>query len=142
MATDVDSKPQSKTISNPFYFYLGLLCLALGFIGSLLPVMPTTIFLILVSSCFAKCSEKWRNKIYRIPKFGGAVEDWDNHGVISKKGKWASSLGMLIALTITATMTPLKVTIIVSLTLISVAAFIWTRPSEISEDVISYQNAA
>ncbi|MET3649145.1 uncharacterized membrane protein YbaN (DUF454 family) [Phyllobacterium ifriqiyense] len=34
------------------YFALGWLMVALGFIGLLLPVMPTTIFLILAAWCF------------------------------------------------------------------------------------------
>ena len=44
------------------WFAAGWLMVALGFIGAMLPVMPTTIFLIMAVGCFARSSprfERW-----------------------------------------------------------------------------------
>ena len=59
----------------PFYRYLyflsGVLLVAIGVIGIFLPLLPTTIFLILASACFMKSSPS-ANEWLRKNKFLGA----------------------------------------------------------------------
>lgn len=52
------------------YISIGLICFSLGTIGVILPVLPTTPFLLLASVCFVKVSERFdcwfkSTKIYK-----------------------------------------------------------------------------
>lgn len=46
-------------IKKCFYIIIGFIALALGAIGVVLPVLPTTPFLLLASFCFVKGSDKF-----------------------------------------------------------------------------------
>lgn len=78
------------------YFVLGILCLGLGIIGAFLPVMPTTIFVILAAGCFAKCSPRLENWILDHPRFGPAVKSWRLNRSMSSRAKIAASTGMAL----------------------------------------------
>ena len=61
------------------YKGLGLFFVGLGAAGALLPVLPTTPFLILAASCFAKSSDKWYRWLLNNKQFGPAIRDWEEH---------------------------------------------------------------
>lgn len=77
------------------YLALGLFMVALGVIGAFLPIMPTTIFLIIATYFFAKSSPRLETWVLDHPRFGPMVRDWREHGAISRKSKLLAGLGML-----------------------------------------------
>jgi uncharacterized membrane protein YbaN (DUF454 family) len=76
------------------WFCLGWLMVALGVIGALLPVMPTTIFLILAVGCFARSSPRFERKLLEHPRYGPALRAWREQGAVSRKGKAFAAGGM------------------------------------------------
>ena len=50
-----------KSIKKYFYVSVGLIAVVLGAIGVIIPILPTTPFLLLASYCFARGSERFNN---------------------------------------------------------------------------------
>lgn len=76
---------------------LGGLFLALGAVGIVIPIWPTTIFWILAAICFARSSPVARDWIYSRPGIGPVVEDFVEFGRISRKAKLGALVGIALA---------------------------------------------
>ena len=64
---------------------LGCLFVGLGMIGAVLPLMPTTIFLILATGCFARSSPRLEAWLLNHPRFGPTLRDWRERGAILRR---------------------------------------------------------
>jgi uncharacterized membrane protein YbaN (DUF454 family) len=61
---------------------LGLFFVGLGGLGAILPVLPTTPFLLLASACFLRSSPALNRWLLRSRLFGPFLRDWqEHHGV-------------------------------------------------------------
>ena len=70
--------------------FVGWTCVVLGLIGIVLPVLPTTPFLLLAATCFAKSSKRFHYWLLNSPLFGPIIRDWQEKRYIKKKVKvWA-----------------------------------------------------
>ena len=76
------------------YFVLGILMLVLAFIGALLPLMPTTIFLILAVWCFTRSSPRLEAWVLNHRTFGPTLRAWRDQGAISMRAKAMALTGM------------------------------------------------
>lgn len=107
----------------------GFIFLALGVIGIVLPLLPTTPFLLLSAFCFARSSEKLHDWLLCHPSFGPAIIDWQENGSISK---WNKILAMVVIL-LTILMSvifevPSAILLIQTAVLSIVSLFIMLRP--------------
>jgi uncharacterized membrane protein YbaN (DUF454 family) len=85
-------------VARSFYIACGLALLALAIIGAFLPVMPTTIFVILAAWCFARSSPRLEAWLLRHQTFGPALIAWRREGAIRRRGKIMALLGMALGL--------------------------------------------
>ncbi|MFK4825065.1 YbaN family protein [Paenochrobactrum sp. BZR 588] len=76
------------------YLLLGFLMLALGIIGAFLPVMPTTIFIILAAWFFSRSSPALEAKLLANPQFGPMLIKWRDKGAVPVKAKFFACGGM------------------------------------------------
>lgn len=71
------------------YFYLisGILLVAIGAIGIFLPVLPTTIFLILASACFVKSSPRANEWLRNHKLLGMYIKNYQDKTGLTIKAK-------------------------------------------------------
>ncbi len=109
---------------------LGLLCVLLGAIGVVLPLMPTTVFLLVAAFAFARSSPKLHNWLLEHKVFGGLIKNWQNHKAIGKKAKLASAMSMIFIVALSGLFgAPAWVLITQIIILSLVLIFILTRPN-------------
>jgi uncharacterized membrane protein YbaN (DUF454 family) len=108
----------------------GLVAMALGLLGIVLPLLPTTPFLLLAAFCFARSSPALHDWIVHHPRLGPPIRDWRTHGAISRNAKIAA-VAMLAAALATGILADLgpRVLAVQGIVLLLVGAFLLTRPS-------------
>lgn len=88
--------PAASFAARTGWLALGLAFVALGVIGAILPLMPTTIFLILAAGCFARSSPRLERWLLEHARFGPALRAWRAERAIPRRAKAAACLGMLL----------------------------------------------
>ena len=107
----------------------GIAFVALGIIGALLPVMPTTIFILLAAACFARGSERLHAWLVNHRQFGPLIRDWQQRGAIRRPAKRMALVAIGLSFILTAGLgVPGWVLAVEAVTLGAVSLFIVTRP--------------
>lgn len=86
------------------YFYLtsGFILVAIGVAGIFLPLLPTTIFLILASVCFLKSSPKANDWLKNHKLLGGYIDNYQNKTGLTVKTKVSNILLLWTSISISA----------------------------------------
>jgi len=69
----------------------------LGILGAMLPVMPTTPFLLAASFFFARSSPRLNHWLLNSPVFGPFLRDWDRHRGVRLRVKVVAVVAMVTA---------------------------------------------
>lgn len=84
-----------------FFLLLGGVFFILGIVGIVLPVLPTTPFILLTAGCWARGSLRFHRWLIAHPVFGKMVSDWQEKRAIPRYAKYLAwtmmtlSCGML-----------------------------------------------
>lgn len=122
----------TKELLKKIYVGLGFFFVALGAIGAVLPVLPTTPFLILAAFFFSKGSQRWEQWLLAQPFFGPLILEWRAHGVIRRSVKMVATFTMLplLGFSLWRVAMPLWARLVILVVCASVLVFIWSRPEE------------
>ena len=116
------------------YLVLGVVATGLAIAGAVLPLLPTTPFLLVAAWAFMRSSPRLHARLLAHPRFGPALRDWQVSGAIARRAKWMSAVVMLGSLAAGAAF-GLSATVLVvqAAVLAAVSVFIWTRPEPLAE---------
>lgn len=84
-------------VKNGLIIALGWFFVALAIIGVLLPILPTTPFLILALALFSKSSPRFHKMLLDSKWFGSSLKQWEQNKTLSRKTKYKATV--LIAMT-------------------------------------------
>ena len=79
---------------------LGTLFVLLGIAGALLPVLPTTPFMLLAAGCYARASTRFYNWLLNNAAFGPTILEWRRHRSIPWRVKLSAIALMAATLSI------------------------------------------
>lgn len=114
---------------RPVWFSLGLASTGLGIAGAVLPLLPTTPFLLLAAFCFARSSPRFHRWLLEHPQFGRLITDWQRYGAVSTRAKRAAVAVMTLTLAIGyAVGLATWMLALQALVMAVVAVFLLTRP--------------
>ena len=80
---------------------IGTIALALGIIGIILPLLPTTPFLLLATACYARSSDRFYNGLMANRVLGPPIKEWRDYRSVTKKTKFSSIIIITISFGVT-----------------------------------------
>jgi uncharacterized membrane protein YbaN (DUF454 family) len=86
-------KKKRNKIARALWLVTGLVCVGLGAIGIVLPILPTTPFLLAAAACFCKSSTRLYNWLINNKWFGEYIRNY-------KEGKGIPMKTKIVALTV------------------------------------------
>jgi uncharacterized protein len=120
-----------RALRRPLLIGTGWLCVGLGVIGIIMPLFPTTPFLLVAVWAFSRSSPELAEKIRNHRLAGAYVRDWEDEGVIPPGGKILAIVMMsaMFGYMVLGADLPAWALIAAGLILASVATFVLSRPS-------------
>ncbi|WP_286036668.1 YbaN family protein [Vibrio sp. SCSIO 43135] len=76
---------------------VGGLSLLLGIIGIVLPLLPTTPFILLASACFMRSSPRFHSWLHHHATFGPIIANWEQNRAVTKQVKKRGAVLIVIS---------------------------------------------
>jgi len=116
------------------WWVLAYASLGMGIVGIFVPGLPTTVFILIAAYAATRGSRRLRRYLLRHPRFGPSIRDWQAHGAVSRRGKWAATVAMsacaaiLLAVMLTAHAHRAWMVAVPMACMAGVAIWLWRRP--------------
>lgn len=114
------------------FILLGWFFVLLGIIGIVLPLLPTTPFLLIASALFAQSSPRFHQMLLNNSWFGPTIREWEATRTLARKIKYRASFLIIFVFSISVVL--LKKNIYLQMLLIGIAFvllyFLWRIKEE------------
>ncbi|HSR54703.1 MAG TPA: YbaN family protein [Alphaproteobacteria bacterium] len=131
---DVPTRSKDALICAPArYALLGLAWanVGLGILGIFLPLLPTTVFLLIALWLFSKSSLRFHRWLYDHPRLGAGLRAWHTHRAIPRSAK-AAAIAMMSVSWLTVALFVAEgwlLPVVLALVLAPIGGYILARPS-------------
>jgi uncharacterized membrane protein YbaN (DUF454 family) len=124
-----DSTPVQSKTKKWLLKVTGLVFVGLAILGVVLPILPTTPFLLVAATCFAKSSPRLQKKLLANKTFGPLIHEWQQHRSIPRKAKRVALLTIILSVVWSAYLLKnLLLTVLVFLLVLGPFIFLWRLP--------------
>lgn len=129
-STEQDTSEQTARLSRGPWLCLAYACVGIGAAGVVVPLLPTTPFLLLALYAAGRSSPRLRWRLLRHPRYGPALRAWQRHRAIHFRAKLVAC-ALIAASWLTLWLIGARPALMlgVSLLFLAVLAFILSRPS-------------
>ncbi len=108
---------------------IGIVFVGLAILGVMLPILPTTPFLLVAAGCFAKSSPKMQRWLLNNKIFGPMINDWQKHRSIPKKAKYIALSSIVLSVAWSAYMLKsIWLALVIIALVIGPFIFLWRLP--------------
>jgi uncharacterized membrane protein YbaN (DUF454 family) len=125
-----EKRPRPGRVAVIAYRAVGTACVGLATAGVFLPLLPTTVFLLIALWAFARGSPELADRLRANRRFGPLLRDWEARGAIPRRAKALAVVLMAVSWTgLWFASRNLVLSVAVGAVLLAVSGYIVTRPS-------------
>jgi uncharacterized membrane protein YbaN (DUF454 family) len=95
---NAEFEKKGQKIIRAIWLIVGLICVGLGAVGMVLPILPTTPFLLAAAACFCKSSPKMYNWLLNNKWFGEYIRNYKEGRGLSLRTKMTSLIVLWITI--------------------------------------------
>ena len=131
IATSMKVHPTSALL----YRVLAVSALGAGALGLLLPLLPTTPFILVALWASARGAPNWHQRILTHPRFGPPVRAWQAQRAVSARSKWLACCMMgasWLGLWVSGVQPAILITLAILFT--TVSAYLVSRPQPLEPE--------
>ena len=108
---------------------LGAASVAVGIVNAFIPLLPTTVFLLIGAWAWSKGAPEWRARLLAHPRWGEPLRLWANGQQVSRRGKCMATVSIATSWVISFVLIdPTPAVLAVGLGLAALVAWLWWRP--------------